>query len=623
MHFGAFYFIIEGNVLPSDFDNTMLLDTAVSIPKVPGKISRQTTKSGTYIHYVLERAYDPKKKFTASKRVLIGKLADNDSMYPNEKFFEYFPNVPMPAARDSALRCSTLMAGTYMVIRKIVQDYGLDKMLKEHFQERAGLVLDLASYMLVARRNQAQHFPSYAFRHPLFSEGMKIASDSAISRFLSTVTDDQITGFLNSWNGQRDHSPSIYVSYDSTNKNCQAGDIDLLEFGHSKVDIGTPIFNLGVAFDNTNRVPLFYELYPGSVNDCSQFKFLVDKALAYNYRRIGFILDRGYFSRANIEYLDKHRYQFIIMVKGCKPLVSELVDQMRGRFETKVESLLLEHRLGGVTIARKLYPEDQKNRYFHLFFNPTKMAKEQSRLQDSIVQMKKLLERWTGEKVTLQEPYTKYFDIYFNNKGELVSAKLKPGVLENELNRCGYFCIVTSKKMTAQEAYELYRGRDTSEKLFGADKTFLGSKSMRVHSSSALSTKILIEFIALIIRQRMFNLLKDEMLKLPVRNNSMTVPAAIEELEKIGLVRVNNGRYQLDHAVTKTQSVILRSFGITKADVEVMAGEIAGALAGEVTDSKAVSQDTAEDDDPDNDNLDDDFDDDILEEDDDEYAKEE
>ena len=105
--------------------------------------------------------------------------------------------------------------------------------------------------------------------------------------------------------------------------------------------------------------------------------------------------------------------------------------------------------------------------------------------------------------------------------------------------------------MTAQEAYKLYRGRDTSEKLFGADKTFLGSKSMRVHSSSALSTKILIEFIALIIRQRMFNLLKDEMLKLPVRNNSMTVPAAIEELEKIGLVRVNNGRYQLDHAVTK------------------------------------------------------------------------
>ncbi|MEI3011382.1 MAG: hypothetical protein V8T46_03915 [Sutterella seckii] len=40
----------------------------------------------------------------------------------------------------------------------------------------------------------------------------------------------------------------------------------------------------------------------------------------------------------------------------------------------------------------------------------------------------------------------------------------------------------------------------------------------------------------------------------------MTVPAAIKELDKIELVRINQGRYQLDHAITKNQEEILRAF---------------------------------------------------------------
>jgi hypothetical protein len=55
-------------------------------------------------------------------------------------------------------------------------------------------------------------------------------------------------------------------------------------------------------------------------------------------------------------------------------------------------------------------------------------------------------------------------------------------VIEEELSLCGYFCIVTSEKITAEEALVLYKGRDVSEKLFSGDKTFLGGKSKRVQS---------------------------------------------------------------------------------------------------------------------------------------------
>ncbi len=53
----------------------------------------------------------------------------------------------------------------------------------------------------------------------------------------------------------------------STNKNCQAGNIDMVEFGHPKVDRGLPVVNIAMAYDANNEIPLFYEEYPGSIVD--------------------------------------------------------------------------------------------------------------------------------------------------------------------------------------------------------------------------------------------------------------------------------------------------------------------------------------------------------------------
>lgn len=73
--------------------------------------------------------------------------------------------------------------------------------------------------------------------------------------------------------------------------------------------------------------------------------------------------------------------------------------------------------------------------------------------------------------------------------------------------------------MTAREAISLYKGRDASEKLFSGDKSYLGNKSVRVYSDESVSAKIFIEFIALIIRSKIYTLLKDEMLRFDTKAN--------------------------------------------------------------------------------------------------------
>ena len=141
--------------------------------------------------------------------------------------------------------------------------------------------------------------------------------------------------FLNLWNDERDHDVQIYVSYDSTNKNCQAGDLEIVEYGHPKVDTGEAIFNYAVAYDTRNKEPLFYEEYSGSINDVSQLEFMIGKAAGYFYKKVVFILDRGYFSRGNIACMDKNGYNFIIMVKGMNKLVNSLILEVKGSFENK------------------------------------------------------------------------------------------------------------------------------------------------------------------------------------------------------------------------------------------------------------------------------------------------
>ena len=65
------------------------------------------------------------------------------------------------------------------------------------------------------------------------------------------------------------------------------------------------LFNYSVACDSANGEPLYNELYPGSINDISQLTCMIDKAHGYGYRNIGFILDRGYFSKANLNIWKK------------------------------------------------------------------------------------------------------------------------------------------------------------------------------------------------------------------------------------------------------------------------------------------------------------------------------
>ena len=559
----------------------MYLNTTVKIPEMKGKIITKKKGGTTYILYQYGSEYNQEKRYAVPLRAIIGKVSASDAtlMFPNEKFQIYFPDAQVPEELPFAYRSCCLKIGSCVIIQKVLDEYNLVPMLRKRFGNDTGLMLDLVSYLIVEEENAGQYYPDFAFTHPLMTEKMTIYSDSKVSRLLSSMTKDQCIGFLDDWNLNRDHKSRIYISYDSTNKNSEAGDIDIVEFGKAKDDKGLPVFNLSIAMDKTNRVPLFYEEYPGSVTDVSQFTFMVDKVIEYGYKKIGFILDRGYFSKDNIRYIDENGYTFIIMCKGCKTLVSSLVLQRCGTFETKRESAIRAYKVYGITTTAKLYEDDTEERYFHIYYNPSKQAAEREHLEQRIEKLRQFMDKHIGKEEKFGKTYQQYFHLHYDRKGRFRGADERTDVIETELQLCGYFCIITSEKMTATQALVQYKGRDISEKLFRSDKTFIGSRSERVQSSQSMSSKIFIEFVALIVRNRIYNLLKEQMIRMETEQKYMTVSAAIRELEKIEMVRRNNGVYKLDHAVTKTQKIILSSFGLDKTHIGKMAEEYSRILS--------------------------------------------
>ena len=580
----------------------MYFNFLVPVP-VSSKIVRQTKNGVTYIDYEYERIYIKETGYTKPRRSTIGKQSPDDPsmMWPNQNYLKFFPNAELPETMGRALRSSCLRAGGYIVIDKMLEKSGIPEMLSHHFTEAdKGLLLDLVAYSILTENNAGQYYPDYAYNHPLFTRDMTLYSDTKVSDFLHSVTADQRIGFLNEWNQNRDHREKIYISYDATNKNCQAGDVDFAEYGYAKDDPSKPIINYAVAYDTDNREALWYEEYPGSVNDMSQLRYTVQRAQGYGYKHIGFILDRGYFDRKNFEYMDECGYSFIIVLKGYKSLARELILEKKGTFEKKRSCYIREEGVAGTTIKRKMFETDKKERYFHLYYSISRENRERNDLEENLKKMADAMKRQEGREYQFSERYAEYYNLYYQTVTEKVQVikdekpkedgagqkkkqknenaqpeekeivkqviflcgKEKTDVVEAETNLQGYFVIITSDEMTAEQALRRYHSRDTSEKLFRADKSFLENHSFRVYSNESVAAKVFIAFIALIIRNRIFNALQDEMKVLGTKPNFMTVPAALRELEKIEMVRLTDNIYHQDHAVTKTQKTILKAFNM-------------------------------------------------------------
>ena len=82
-----------------------------------------------------------------------------------------------------------------------------------------------------------------------------------------------------------------------------------------------------------------YEKYPGSNNDVSQLQYMIAKTKGYGYNNIGFILDRGYFSKENLKFMDENGFALYARSISAYPMLT--VGAKRSKIESWSISLQL------------------------------------------------------------------------------------------------------------------------------------------------------------------------------------------------------------------------------------------------------------------------------------------
>lgn len=539
----------------------------------PANTKIHSQGNNRYVYVTLKKKYDPEKKYNVDDRRSIGKMIDDTMMMPNDFYFEYY-NIDKPLEEAPEIS-DTLSVGNYFLFSCLFDELGLSRLLSNVYEEYGPLFQDIASYLIIEETSALQHYESYAFNHPSFAK--KIYSDTRISEILHEPSLPTHDLFLEKWNLMHTEIEDIYISYDSTNMNSAADGIDLLEYGHSK-DEGSdlPQLNVSIGFDQTTLTPLFYETYPGSVVDKTQCEIMIQKVRKYGYKNIGFILDRGYFTLDNLRYFENNHYNYIIMAMGNARFVQPAIEETKYKVK-KSKYYLAEYGVYGMTADYRLIIDENRGRYMHVYYNPLSAVNEQRSILNKLAKYDAELNKLVAAKTTLKataDKYKKYYTLEYHG-GYLIGYTRKENEIDKALEKCGYFVIVTSKEMDSREALYRYRHRDTSEKLFMMGKSFLETDVIRTHHTESTETKEMLNFIALIIRNRIFKEIKP--LKIEDSKN-YTTRAVIKELEKIIMTKDSNGKYNLRYALTSKQKNILSMFGMNESKIQNMARELSESL---------------------------------------------
>ena len=184
-----------------------------------------------YVYFNIARNYDPDVQYATYGRKCIGKKVADKLMVPNKNYTFLFKKDELPEPPE---RSDVLSIGMYSIIQKICADFNVDEALSVFDDDTVYLIKDLASYMIIMSSAAFQHFESYGFSHPLWSE--RAYSDSYISGWLKEdISITQIDECVNSWASMHIGKGRCLVCYDSTNINSVAEGISLVERGHAKM----------------------------------------------------------------------------------------------------------------------------------------------------------------------------------------------------------------------------------------------------------------------------------------------------------------------------------------------------------------------------------------------------
>ncbi len=447
--------------------------------------------------------------------------------------------------------------GNIGLLNHISKELGLTSILQEAFPENYLEILALANYTI------SEGIPFYMFPYWLEEQnlsGVKKLGSTAISNLCDDLgrSEKERIDFITEWSKAQNPKGAIY--YDITSISSYSTNIDFVEWGYNRDQENLAQINMGVMCNSNNSLPIFYNLYPGSINDVSTLKNCIKYSDSFiDLKEIAFVLDRGFFSKKNILEMDKSNIKFIQPVSFSLKQATELVAKHKKQITNpknvlKYNEEIIYHTLDKINIDHKTFDA-------HIFFNEKAHMDQKHRFLSALLEIEgkikdkkftTMKECLSFKKENIPEKYQQYFK--WNKSSLAIEKNIKKIRAYN--SRAGFFLITANHKVSNINILTHYRKRDCVEKLFDNSKNEMDGKRLRSHSTYTNNGKLFIKFIALILHSQISNYMNKSKL---FKNYSLK--ELLTELKKIKISQIN-GQDSFVSEISKKQRTILSGFGI-------------------------------------------------------------
>ncbi len=504
-------------------------------------IVRQKIGGGVYA-YEAYSYWDPEKKQSRQKRRYLGVWDESTGQI-----------IPKTADRDVK---TTKSFGPSYLLDTMGDEIQLREKLSDAFGKDGDSILAVAMSKLLhpTSLKNLHHVLDDSFLPEMYSLKDSFSSQW-LSSFLERLSfkDAAMTSFYNSLIAGEDDT----LIFDITSLSSASRNIDWLEYGYNRDGLDLPQVNLGLVLSLHRHIPLYFKLFPGSINDVVTLKNLVAEVKAFGIKKSLFILDRGFYSENNIKEMDSEEIDFILPlpfgVKIGKGLISETNKDIENpanakRFGGDIYYVLeSEVEIGGVNLyGYVLFNKKREGQEINSFFN--RLIDIESALHGNEFRGNPFdhFERTAGN-------FARYFDCTVDGKTILLRRRVN--AISQAINRFGKTILISSTKRSWDEVLSLYRERDEVEKKFDDLKNELDVMPLRVQKVATLQGLLFIFFLSLVLRAILLR---------RARNAKLLEKSSIEEilmeLAKLRAVKIG-GKWRLTE-ISKKQRTIFEKMKI-------------------------------------------------------------
>jgi hypothetical protein len=513
------------------------------------RVHHLNKKTGVTYVYEAVSVWNKELKQARNKQVCVGKIDPVTGAFIPSKRLD-----PKQAAlRDPAVTASAQVIGPTFVLAPIAERIGLRSILKSAFPELHAEILAMAYYL--ATEGGALSLCSFWAKSHLPELATSLSSQR-ISELLAALTTDRKQTFFAKWMKKR--LTDDYLCYDITSVSSYSELNEYVKYGYNRDGESLPQLNLAMLFGQKSGLPVYFHRTPGNINDVSTLHNLVETFKALEVGRMHYVMDKGFYSRKNVDDLVAHRDHFTLSVPLNNKWVQQAIDDIHDTIHGPEGYRKLDDEI--LYVNSRLYPWGTRRCYLHLYYNAGNRARAIDSFNESLLQYREELE--SGHPLAAhQKAYDEFFIVKTTPKrGMKVSFNTE--AINRHISRyAGFQALLSSGIKDPVEALRVYRDKDLVEKCFDDLKNSLDMKRLRMHSSATVDGRLFIQFIALILISALRKQMRESGLI-----EHYTVRELLREMET--LTKVNySGKYgHILTELTKPQRQILKALDIPILD---------------------------------------------------------